>query len=160
MDTFEVVDRNDVRKDAKVMGGRFVLAIKNTETGRPSYKARFVVQVHVDREKEMLINTANTVRHNSVKVLVSINAMHGYRVWTQDVSQAYLLESEKMGRKAYINPQEKFKLGTGKLLRLLKPLYGITDYGDLWNNNFTKHLTLELSMVRITGDLSLYSRRV
>lgn len=47
----EIVCRKDIPDDANVLGGRFVLAIKNAHSKEQTYKARFVVQGHTDVEK-------------------------------------------------------------------------------------------------------------
>lgn len=57
---YEVVCREDIPVDANVLGGRFVLAIKNADTQKEVYKARFVVQGHTDTEKTFLFTTART----------------------------------------------------------------------------------------------------
>lgn len=59
------------------MCGRFALAVKNSETNLPVYKARFVVQGHTDREKDILVHSASTVRHHLVRVLVAIATILG-----------------------------------------------------------------------------------
>lgn len=43
---FEIVFRDEVPENSNILGGRFVLAIKNKETDEEVYKARFVVQGH------------------------------------------------------------------------------------------------------------------
>lgn len=56
---FELLCKEDLGPDAKVLGGRFVLKIKNTETQKPVYKARFVAQRHTDAEKDMLVQNSS-----------------------------------------------------------------------------------------------------
>lgn len=85
---FEVVCREDVPKDANIMGSRFVLAIKNVGSGEEVYKARFVVQGHTDAEKDALVHTSSNLRQYSVRMLIAIATVFGFRLWTQDVSQA------------------------------------------------------------------------
>lgn len=88
-----------------------------------------------------------------------ISAIYVFRIWVQDVSQEYLQASEKLGRKLFIKPTAEFQLSEDKLLSLLKPLYGLSDSGDYWNNALAKHLTQDVKMIPSTGGLSLYSRR-
>ena len=89
-------------------------------------------------------------------MLVGIAAIFGFRIWSQDVSQAYLQSADKLMREVYVKPSREFRLSHDKLLRLLKPLYGLSDSGDYWHVTFTRHLTEELGMTHTTGDLSLF----
>lgn len=157
---FKVVCRDEAGDDANILGGRFVLSIKNTETDEPDFKARFVVQGHTDSEKNMLINSASNVRHVSIRLLVAIAAIFGFRLWTQDVAQAYLQSATSLMRKVYIKPSKEFQLNADELLKLLKPLYGLTDAGDYWHNTFGKHLQQDLSMRPTASDLALYTKSV
>lgn len=88
--TLMVVDRKEVGKNANILGGRLVLDIKGVEKAQTDYKTRFVVQGHDDRYKKMLVNKASTTSQQSIRVLVTINAVFGYEIWAKDVSQDYL----------------------------------------------------------------------
>lgn len=49
---FKVVLQEKVPHDANILGGRFFLAIKNTDTQEQRYKARFIIQGNLDKEKK------------------------------------------------------------------------------------------------------------
>lgn len=78
--TWKVVYQEEVSEDANVIGGRFVLVIKDAETNNPLYKARFVAQGHLNRDKGSIIHTSNTLQQSSVRVLLAIAALFGFRV--------------------------------------------------------------------------------
>lgn len=63
---------------------------KNIETNKHTYKSRLVVQGHSDFDKNLLVHCENTIRRKSVLILVSLEAIFNFRIWSQDVSQAYL----------------------------------------------------------------------
>lgn len=52
---FRVVLSEDVENNANVLGGLFILTIKNKNWKKEIFKARFVIQGHLDREKELLV---------------------------------------------------------------------------------------------------------
>lgn len=62
--TWKIVFKDEVPQDANVIRGRFVMYIKDTETDKPYFKARFVAQGHLDREKSTLIHNSTTVRQS------------------------------------------------------------------------------------------------
>ena len=157
---FDVVCREELPQSANVLGGRFVLGIKNPGTEKEIYKARFVVQGHTDAEKGLLIHNSTTLKQSSIRLLIAIAAMFGFRIWAQDVAQAYLQSAEALQREVFIRPTGELRLGRDQLLRLLKPLYGLTDSGDYWHQTFSRHLKEYLTMRPTAGDLSLYIRRI
>lgn len=45
-----------------------------------------------------------------------------------------------------------------QLLKLVKPLYGLTDSGDYWHNTMANHLIRDSFMKLITGDMARFSK--
>lgn len=142
------------------MGGRFVLSIKNVGTGEETCKARFVVQGHTDAEKELLVHNSTTLQKSSIRSLIAIATISGMRLWTQDISQTYLQSARKLMRDIYIRPSKEFKLNSNQLLKLLKPLYGLSESGDYWHETFFKHLHEDFGMTPTAGDLSFFFKIV
>lgn len=157
---FQVVMKEDIPEDANILEGRFVLALKNVGTNREIYKARFVVQGHTDQEKNLLVHTVTNIRHRSIKMLVAIAAIFGFRLWTKDISQAYLQIASKLTREVFVKPNSGFELRSDQLLRLLNPLYGLSDSGDYWHVTMKKHLTNDLKMHLLTEDLANFVKCV
>lgn len=82
------------------------MALKNTWTNKPISKSRFVVQNHTEREKEFLIHSYNKVRQHSVIIIVAIAAIFGFRLWSQDISPAYLKAGASFMREVYVMAPE------------------------------------------------------
>lgn len=59
---FKVVFKEELEPNANILGGRFVLTIKHKGTDKELLKARFVVQGHLDCERELLVCSPPLVR--------------------------------------------------------------------------------------------------
>lgn len=161
--TFKIISREDLEKIGKtpnVMGGRFVLAIKNVGTGKEVCKARYVVQGHTDLDKSLLVHNTTTLQKSSIRMLIALAAISGFRLWTQDISQAYLQSARSLMRDFYIKPSKEWNLESDQLLKLLKPLYGLSESGDYWHETFFRHLREDLQTRPSTGDLSCFFKTV
>lgn len=141
---YEIVLKDEVPEGANILGSRFVLSIKNKDTGDEVYKARFVVQGHKDREKDFLVHISSNLKQSSIRLVLSLAAIFGFNIWSQDITQAYIQSSEKLMRHIYIKPSKELRLSKDYLLKLLKPLYGLSDSGDSWYSTFTSHLKDDL----------------
>jgi hypothetical protein len=71
------------------------------------------------------------VQQSSIRLLLSLAAIVGFKVWSNDVSQAYIQASVPLLRDVYIRP-DCLDLRQNELVRLIKPLYGLGDSGDYW----------------------------
>lgn len=158
--TYEVVFREEVPDNANILGGRFVLAIKNKDTAQELFKARFVVQGHLDKEKSVMVHNSTNLRQSSIRTITALAAIFGFRVWSQGVSQAYLQSADKLLREVYVKPTKEFRLAPNQLLKLLKPLYGLTDAGDYWDLTMVRHLKEDIGMSQTNLDISLFFKLI
>jgi hypothetical protein len=71
-------------------------------------------------------------RQLSSRLLVRLSASFGFSLFSTDVTQAYLESSENLVRDVYIMSTKELLLAPGKMLKLLRPLYGLADSGDYW----------------------------
>jgi len=126
------VNKENVPKDANILGGRFVLSIKDEGTNKEVWKARYVVQGFRDKMKTSLVHDNATARPHSTRILVGLASSFGFRLFSTDVTQAYLQSSENLTRDVYIRPSKEFGLKPDTMLNLLKPLYGLSDSGNYW----------------------------
>ena len=158
--TFETVDSNGLGKDANILGGRFVCTLKNKGTDREKPKARYVAQGHRDKEKPYIVHNITTLRQSSVKIVVSTSAVMNFRIFSHDVTQAYLQSDDELSREIYLRPRKEdlkfFGIQDRQLLRLKRALYGVTDAGDYWGVTFDRHVKQDLQMQPIETDPSLY----
>lgn len=134
----------------------FVMAINNIETDNPIYNARYVAHGHRDREKNELVHSSTTARQRSTRFMLSLAAIFDFRVWIQDISQAYLQGAEHLTRDMYLKPLPELKIPDGYYLTLLRLTYGLADSGDIWNATFSNHLENDLGLARTVTEMSMF----
>jgi Reverse transcriptase (RNA-dependent DNA polymerase) len=159
---FRVVMRDELEAGANILTGRFVLAVKDADTDREVWKARYVCQGHRDVGKSFVVHDSASVQQGSVRLLVALSSILGYRIWTEDVSTAYLQSTTPLLRKVYMDVGKDagvFDLSPGELLQILRPLYGLCDSGDYWGATFDAHHRDDLGMASLPGDHALYFKR-
>jgi hypothetical protein len=91
--TFEIVEKGMIPDGANILGGRFVLALKDEGIEHEIWKARFVVQCYRDKIKKSLVHDAAISKQYSSRILVGLAANFGFRLFSTDVTQAYLQSS-------------------------------------------------------------------
>ena len=156
--TFKVISRHEVPPNANVLPGRFVLAIKTSDDGRATSKARYVIRGHRDRFKDMMVHSALTLQPQSVRLLLALSAMLDFNTWVSDVKQAYLQSSEPISREIFIEKVvPEFELEPHQCLQLVKPLYGLCESGDLWHQTLDTHHREDLGMKPLRSDPVLYT---
>ncbi len=158
--TWKVVCYDETPKDACVLSGRFVLAIKDEGTDKEIYKARFVVRGHRDKLKKYLVHDISVIKQQGIKMLIGIASIFGLRLFSSDVIQSYIQSLENLQRKVLIKPTKEFNLKPNELLELLKPLYGLAESGDYWGRSFRYHLIEELGMQTGVSDASLFYKKL
>ena len=155
---FEEISKDDIPADAIVLGLKFILAIKDGNTPDERYKARAVAFGHKDRDKKLLIHIAVPVRIRSVRLVCSYTLSERMHLWLEDTNQAYL-QGKKLERVIVVEAHPFFGLPEGTYLRLVRPLYGITEAGDAWNEQRTEVIRTEVQAKATATDKSLYYYR-
>lgn len=148
--TFEVVLREErLTSPGPILRGRMVLAIKdpntknevfnlNTAYNKPTFETfiegRFVVRGFSDPLKGVKVHNTVNATQESLRLVLAMGALMGFDVWSLDVRQAFLQSAvdDKTMRQVYLEGPPA--TGTWQV-GLLKPLYGSTDSGDLWNHS-------------------------
>ena len=76
-------------------------------------------------------------------------------MWSTDVKLAYPQSVILLQRCVFIrNPADEFELAPDERLELLKPLYGLSDFGDKWHSTLCEHL-ISLGLTPSKADPSL-----
>lgn len=138
--TWKIVLNEDIPEGANEMGGRLVLVIKCGSTDKEVMKARLFVQAFRDNIRTSLVQDSATSRQVSARMLVGLVTIIGVRIFSTDVTQAYLQSATGVMHDIYIKPGKDFELAPNQLLKLLEPLYGLSDSRDYWGATFTTNL--------------------
>lgn len=136
---FQIVNIDDIEPGTRIFTCRFVDEIKYKE-GKPYEKSRLVVMAYHDQGKSSILTQSPTIQRCSQRLLLALAAM---MMWTwllclRDVSQAYINSLSKLVRPIYVWAPDGVNLG-GKLLMVIRPLYGIPEAGTHWFKTYHDH---------------------
>lgn len=157
---WKTINRCDVPTGSNILGGRFVLTLKNVGSPSEGAKARYVAQGYRDDHKNIIVHDTAVLRVSSIRMILSAAAVHKMRIFSCDVSQAYLQSKDKLSRSVYIQPKRNdlalFGIKQGQLFELIRPLYGLCDAGDYWGHTIIDHLVNDIKMTNLAGDPCLF----
>lgn len=126
---WQKVSEADIPKNANILGGLFILSLKNCNTPGEKAKVRYVEQGFNDRDKPYMVHDVSTLRMSSIRIVLSTSAVVGLRLLWHDVTQAYLQSKSNLKREVYIRPKQRDRkilgIEDGVLFRLKRPLYGL-----------------------------------
>ena len=151
---YEIVDRPAGKK---VVKSKWVFRVKTNELGEvEKYKARVVAKGFSQVEGIDYDQTFSpTVRFESIRQLVAMGASKGMKMHQMDVTTAFLYAP--LEEVVYMEQPEGTVLegNEGKVMRLLKCLYGLKQSPRQWNiciDTALKHL----GFVRLKSDVGIY----
>ena len=124
----------DIPPDRKLISSKWVFKKKYLTSGLiDKYKARLVARGFTQREGVDYEETFSpTLRYESLRLLLSLAAVYGLRLWLLDVITAYL--NGDLDKEIFMSIPEgipKTEQNRGKCLRLLKGLYGLKQSGRI-----------------------------
>eukprot|EP00172_Hildenbrandia_rubra_P000344 Plantae.Rhodophyta-Hildenbrandia_rubra.ctg11618.p1 GENE.Plantae.Rhodophyta-Hildenbrandia_rubra.ctg11618~~Plantae.Rhodophyta-Hildenbrandia_rubra.ctg11618.p1 ORF type:complete len:534 (+),score=91.74 Plantae.Rhodophyta-Hildenbrandia_rubra.ctg11618:92-1603(+) len=157
--TFACIDEKEIAKDANILNGRFVLGIKDPDAPDEIFKARFAMQGHVDKHKESMLKEAPTIMKRSIRLLLAIASAKGFYIWTRDATQAYMQSDENLLRDVCLRPPSTMKIPEGKMLKIVKPMHGLTEAGACWWLSSKDYHLNDLEMKQTALDPCLFCRQ-
>lgn len=138
--TWDLVDRP---KHTKVLSNRWVFKVKQKQNGTiDKFKARLVARGNEQREgidyEEVF---APVARLATIRTMLAIAVSKKMHVHQMDVVTAYV--QGKLTDIIYMEQPEMFEenIGTDKVCKLNKPLYGLKQAGKEWYKTLDKYLT-------------------
>ena len=135
------------------------LYIKRDQLGNIlKYKARLVCQGFRQRYGiDYLDVYAPVVKYASIRILLALSAFFGWLIHQMDVSTAFLNGIIRV--KLFCSPPPGYKLPNGKILQLLKALYGTKQGARVWNIALDDFLVKELSFLKCPYEACIYIKR-
>jgi len=145
-----------IEKDANIVGSMFTLNIKRDKTtgSIDKYKARLVALGNQQKPNSYKDISSKTVRSESVKLLLAIQAKTNAYSMILDVKGAYLKSQIDQIKKEKLY----LKLPDGNIVKLQKYLYGLKQAGFEWQKNITN--TLIQYGYKSTIDPMIFTKRV
>lgn len=151
----------DLPIGVKPIGLKWVFKLKRNSDGSINkYKARlvakgYVQQYGVDYEEVF----APVARIETIRLLISLAASHGWEIHHLDVKTAFLHGDLK--ETVYVTQPEGFEVrgSEGKVYKLNKVLYGLKQAPRAWNDKLN-NILMELSFTRCLKEPSVYHKRV
>lgn len=146
-------------KNNSLIKSRWTFKIKPGYNNKEKiYKARFVTKgfsqgVGVDFDETQVY--APVVKHDSLRILLSLAAVYDLELLQMDIKTAFLYGD--LDEELYVQQPEGFvQPGNEDLVRrLIKPLYGLKQAPRKWNEKFNEFLLL-FGLTQSTADPCIY----
>ena len=154
--TNNVWHEEDLPEGIKPLTTKWVFKIKRGEHGQIiKFKARLCVrgfeQQHgIDFEEVF----SPVMRHNSLRTLLSLAAVHDYEVKQMDVTTAFL--HGELEEDVYIWAPEGSGFDPGTVLKLDKSIYGLKQAPRVFNTSLNKHIVERMGFKQCITDPCVY----
>ena len=137
-DTFDIVP---LPQGKKVVGGRWVFAIKETSGSEEHFKARYVAKGFTQVQGIDYFETFSpTAKMSSIRIMMQIATNMNLIIHQMDVKTAFL--NAPIDVEIYVKQPDGYEVRDSKgdmlVLRLKKSLYGLKQSGRNWNSTLHK----------------------
>lgn len=93
----------------------------------------------------------------SLRILAQLAAKSGWYMWTCDITHAFIQSRYLLRRDVFFKPPKGVHV-PGKYLKLLRPLYCLSDAGDHWFVTLSSHQQEDLKIQPLYMDPELFFR--
>ncbi len=142
-------------KNVRIFNSRFVDEIKHPGTPQAYEKSRLIVQAYNDHEKTLMLTQAPTIQRMSQRIILAIAASTNYHLYLRNITQTYTQSKSSLNRMFFIRPPPDLNLSDDAILRIIKPLYDVSEAGAHWFNTYHDHHKKNLNMMKSTYDSCL-----
>jgi hypothetical protein len=149
--------------DANIVGSKWVFRLKKDAAGHiVRYKARLVAQGFSQVEGVDYFDTyAPVAKLASIRTILALAAELDLELHQVDIKGAYLNGELTKDEVIYMRQPPGFPLpnSSGKVLRLVKTIYGLKQSGRRWYQKFTEICETTLGLTRCSVDQAVFYRR-
>ena len=121
-------------------------------------KSRLCVAAFNDKNHG-LFTAAPTIKRISLRLMVSISSTYKVRLNIRDVKQAFPQSKTALRRPVYMKPPPEMRIEKGKLLKVVKPLYGMPESTVHWFKTYGDYHKNELEMQQTAMDPCIWYQR-
>ena len=152
--------------------GCFKVVDISTCEGHRLYRPVFVDKMKLDGEKKSrmcvaacndqehgLLTGAPTVKRLSMRILTSVAAAYRLKLFIRDVIKAFVQSTTTLRRPVYMRAPKEMGLPPGKVLQVLKPLYGMPESPMHWYTTYAGHHKEKMGMEQLPIDACLMYKR-
>ncbi|KAA8494667.1 Retrovirus-related Pol polyprotein from transposon TNT 1-94 [Porphyridium purpureum] len=136
---WDLVPAEQVPHGSVILRTKWVLKVKPDRM-----KARLTVLGNMDKDKELFVSNAPTLRTSSVRmILMSKAERKDWDLWVEDADQAFLQSLWELNRDIYVVPPREWTAvnASGVMWKLRLPLYGLVDAPTYWSKSILSILT-------------------
>ena len=150
----------DLPEGRETVGCKWVFVKKRDEHGNIiRYKARLVAQGFSQKPGIDYSNDgtfAPVMRFESLRTLLALGAINNWKLRQFDIKGAYLHGT--LHETIYMRQPEGFDDGSGHVCRLIRPIYGLKQSGNIWNEEFSSTM-IEIGFTQLKTDYCCFIRR-
>lgn len=107
--------------------------------------------------EQPLVHNISLSKQCFTKLVLSIAAKLKFKLFSTDMTQAYLQSAKKLNRKVYVQPCLPFPLPSNMIPEPQQPLYGcLPKSGHYWDRTMKSHITRDLGLKASVLDEALY----
>jgi len=140
------------------IGCRWVYAVKTTPSGDfEKAKARLVAQGFTQRPGiDYYDITSPVVKFDSIRTILATANYFDWEIEMMDVKGAYL--NSILDEEIYMAQPDHFNDGTGRVLKLVRAIYGLKQAGRVWHQKLC-HVLANLGFSRSAADECVYIKK-
>ncbi len=153
------MEESSIPGDANLISSHVAYKIKVTEEDKLKLKARICPHGNRDKDKDGIRKDSAAAQFPTIRLMLSLSALMGFRVGTIDISAAYL-QSGPIKREIFVRPPKEHNGRRGVIWKLLKLPYGIAEAGRQWQTTCEAWLlSKSVGFTRVEGVTQLFVLR-
>lgn len=114
----------------KCISLKWVCSLKQTKAGIQP-KARLVARGFEDPDLDKIEKDSPTCCKSALRTVIAVTMQKGWKLQSMDIKTAFL-QGEKLNRDVYVYPPKEANCSPGKIWKLKKCVYGLSDASLQW----------------------------